>query len=102
MSLSIDLAILACLVIYIALSREENSLSREIQATFKSNARRLESRHLLLNRTDGLNRYDRLSDGEKVLALHKTFNHLRKVTEVNLLLLLLSTIYYLLLYGFSS
>ena len=36
-----------------------------------------------------MNHYDRLSDGEKVLALHKTFNHLRKVTEVNLLFQLL-------------
>ena len=76
--------------------REENSLSREIQATFKSDARRLESRHLLLNRTDGSNHYDRLSAGEKVLALHKTFNHLRKVTEVDI------PLYIMLVYTWTS
>lgn len=62
-------------------------LSREIQSVFKSKARRLDSRHLLLNRPDALNHYDKLSDGEKVLALHKTFTHLRKVTEVNYFIL---------------
>jgi len=64
--------------------QESSGLGQEIQDVFRSQARRLETRHLLLNRPEALNHYDRLSDGEKVLALHKTFSHLRKVTESDL------------------
>eukprot|EP01034_Spumella_vulgaris_P022945 gene22945-29130_t len=55
--------------------------SKEILAVFTSNAQRIQPKQLLLNHTEALQNYDKLSEGEKVLALHKTFSSIKHSAE---------------------
>jgi hypothetical protein len=57
----------------------QSEISKQI---FRSSLTQLNPKLMLLDNPDAMNFYHRLSEGEKILALHKTFEHLKTKTEV--------------------
>lgn len=66
---------------YTMFSKTERT--EECRKIFGNQIQPLTSDRLLLHEKPAMNRYDKLSGGERVLALHKTFSHLQHNTSVS-------------------